>query len=204
MDIAKILQDINNFDLADLKQIGSAPAAARISVIVLLCAGVIALGIWLLIISQLDQLKILQDKEQNLKAKFSIIHNKSSNLEAYKVQLDEMKVSFGAMLRQLPDTTDIESLLIDLSQTSVASGLDVRFFKPGNEQHKGFYAQHPIALSVIGRYHQFGSFISGLASLPRIITIHDISISSAEKSSPGKLKMELTAMTYRYLDEGKK
>jgi len=204
MDIGKTLQDINNFDLADLKQIGSAAPAARISVIVLLCAAVIALGTWLLIIPQLDQLKIRQDQEQSLKAKFTIIHNKSSNLEAYKVQLDEMKVSFGAMLRQLPDTTDIESLLIDLSQTSVASGLEVRFFKPGTEQHKEFYAQHPIELSVIGTYHQFGNFISGLASLPRIITIHNISISKAEKSAPGKLKMELTAMTYRYLDEGKK
>ena len=130
------------------------------------------------------------------------MQNKAANLGAYKAQLEEMRRSFGAMLRQLPDTTDIESLLVDLSQTSVASGLEVAFFKPESEVAKEFYAEYPIKLSVTGKYHEFGSFISGLAALPRIVTLQDINIRPIDADNPGgQLKMDLTAVTYRYLDE---
>ena len=118
------------------------------------------------------------------------------------------------MLRQLPNKTDIESLLVDLSQTSVASGLDVEYFKPDSEVPREFYAEYPIKISVTGQYHQFGQFISGLAALPRIVTLNNIDISrlyginsgrgnqdAAENASQGRLKMDLVATTYRYIDE---
>jgi len=111
------------------------------------------------------------------------------------------------MLRQLPNKTDIESLLIDLSQTSVAAGLEVEFFKPENEIAREFYVEYPIRIKVTGDYHQFGNFVSGLAALPRIVTLHNINItptrtSSSRKEQPAqKLEMDLTATTYRYLDD---
>ena len=110
------------------------------------------------------------------------------------------------MLRQLPNKTDIESLLVDLSQTSVASGLEVKFFKPETEIPREFYAEYPIRISVTGQYHQFGQFISGLAALPRIVTLSNIDIKqtdtkNAEQNIASKLKMDLMATTYRYLEE---
>jgi len=117
-----------------------------------------------------------------------------------------MEESFGAMLRQLPDETDMESLLVDLSQTSVAAGLDVKYFEPGNERQQEFYAEYPIELRVAGTYHEFGNFVSGLASLPRIVTLHDIAIKpSGNGNATGQnvdLSMQLEAKTYRYLEDG--
>jgi len=145
-----------------------------------------------------------------LRAKFDDEQSKAANRAAYVEQLDEMKKTFNVMLRQLPNKTDIESLLVDLSQTSVASGLDVKYFKPETEIPKEFYAEYPIRISVTGQYHQFGQFISGLAALPRIVTLNNISIvelkekrpaGTRESASEKKLKMDLVATTYRYLEE---
>ena len=131
---------------------------------------------------------------------------KAANRTAYVEQLEEMKKTFNVMLRQLPNKTDIESLLVDLSQTSVASGLEVKFFKPETEIPREFYAEYPIRISVTGQYHQFGQFISGLAALPRIVTLSNIDIKqtdtkNAEQNIASKLKMDLMATTYRYLEE---
>ena len=117
-----------------------------------------------------------------------------------------MNRTFNVMLRQLPNKTDIESLLIDLSQTSVAAGLEVEFFKPKNEVAREFYVEYPIQIKVTGNYHQFGNFVSGLAALPRIVTLHDINItpvnSRSDQDGPAQLlEMDLTATTYRYLDD---
>jgi type IV pilus assembly protein PilO len=116
-----------------------------------------------------------------------------------------MEASFGALLRQLPSTTEVESLLVDVSQTGLASGLEVKKFKPSAEEKKGFYAELPIALEVSGSFHQLATFISGIAALPRIVTISDMRLepfNTKEKiSSSGKLKMSATAKTYRYLQE---
>ncbi len=202
MDLRQAYEDLNNLNVEDLKRIGTAPAPVRVFVIVLVCAVVAGAGFWLFIKPRIDQLERAERQEPQLKAQFDAVQNKAANLGAYKAQLEEMRRSFGAMLRQLPDTTDIESLLVDLSQTSVASGLEVAYFKPEQEIAKEFYAEYPIKLSVTGKYHEFGRFISGLAALPRIVTLQDINIKALEERNPGgDLKMDLTAVTYRYLDE---
>ena len=200
MDISEVIDNIKSFDLDDLRKIGAAPKSLQYAVKGLAAGIVIGLSIWLLIIPKLDALKATQSQEPILKQVFEEEQRKVANLAAYKIQLDEMRLSFGTMLRQLPNTINIESLLIDLSQTGVSAGLEVDSFIPEQEIPKEFYAAYPIKLTVSGTYHEFGKFVSGLAALPRIVTLHDISIKPIEKS-PGELKMQLTAMTYRYLEE---
>ena len=135
-----------------------------------------------------------------LRSTFDIKQAKAANLDAYTQQLDEMKRSFGALLRQLPNKTEIESLLTDISQTGIASGLEIEFFKPEGLRPKEFYAEFPIKLKVTGRFHQFGRFVSGVAALPRIVNMRDITIVRQGKKGV-KLEMEVTAVTYQYLDE---
>ena len=119
-----------------------------------------------------------------------------------KVQLKDMERSFGAMLRQLPGRTEVPNLLIDISQVGLAAGLQEKLFQPGVEVKKDFYAELPIAIRLSGSYHQFGAFVSGLAALPRIVTLHDITIAPDSKDgSPDQLTLQVTAKTYRYLDE---
>jgi type IV pilus assembly protein PilO len=116
-----------------------------------------------------------------------------------------MERSFGAMLRQLPGKTEVQSLLVDISQTGLASGLQEKLFQPGSEKSNGFYGELPIHIRLVGSYHEFGSFISGIAALPRIVTLHDVSISPVDTSKGGydNLIMDVTAKTYRYIeDEG--
>jgi type IV pilus assembly protein PilO len=202
MDLGQVWEDINNLNVEDLRRIGTAPKPVRVLAIVVVCLAVAGLGSYVFIKPRIDQLERAEFQEPGLKKQFDDVQNKAANLGAYKAQLEEMRRSFGAMLRQLPDTTDIESLLVDLSQTSVASGLDVQFFKPEQEVAKEFYAEYPIKLSVTGKYHEFGQFISGLAALPRIVTLQDIDIRALDAKDPGgELQMNLTAVTYRYLDE---
>jgi len=144
-----------------------------------------------------------EKQELKLKEEFKIKANQSAKLELYKEQLAEMEASFGALLRQLPSTTEVESLLVDVSQTGLAAGLEVKKFRPSDEQKKGFYAELPISLEVSGSFHQLATFISGIAALPRIVTIHDMTLEPFDKqdTSDGKLKMTATAKTYRYLQE---
>jgi type IV pilus assembly protein PilO len=145
----------------------------------------------------------VEKKEVELRNTFETKQAKAANLDAYKKQLEEMKQSFGAMLRQLPNKTEVADLLVDVSQTGLASGLEFELFKPEAEVPREFYAELPIQLKVTGQYHEFGRFISGLAALPRIVTIHDIKIQQRNKQSDNNrlLELEATAKTYRYLDE---
>lgn len=200
MSLSDSFEDLKSLNVEDLRKIGSAPLGVRIFVILLVCALLCGAGAYFFIMPKLEQLKAAEQREIELRATFDAEQGKAANLSAYKEQLAEMRRSFGVMLRQLPDKTDIESLLIDLSQTSVATGLEVEFFKPEQEVPKEFYAEYPIKLSVTGRYHQFGNFVSGLAALPRIVTLHDIGI-EPNQDAPGSLRMNLTATTYRYLEE---
>jgi len=210
MDVKEAFEKLNNLDIQDLKKIGTAPKAAQVAVIALLCVAIVAAMGWFMVKPALADLHKAERQENDLRHQFEIMQSKAANLDAYRKQLDEMKESFGAMLRQLPDETDMESLLIDLSQTSVAAGLEVEYFKPGNEHKLEFYAEYPIELRVTGTYHEFGKFVSGLAALPRIVTLHDIEITPASKkggngkgaASGDELNMTLTAKTYRYLKEG--
>jgi type IV pilus assembly protein PilO len=137
---------------------------------------------------------------------------KAANLEAYRQQLAEIERTFGAMLRQLPGRTEVPSLLVDISQTGLAAGLQERLFQPGTETKKDFYAELPIKIQLTGGFHEFGLFVSGIAALPRIVTLHDIEISrSGQRGGSSRrgaaapsdeLTLNLTAKTYRYLDEG--
>jgi type IV pilus assembly protein PilO len=151
-----------------------------------------------------DQRPVLQQREveeQQLRQEFHDKHAKAVNLEVYKQQLKDIERSFGALLRQLPGKTEVPSLLVDISQTGLAAGLQEKLFQPEAEQRKDFYAEKPIKIRLTGSYHQFGEFVSGIAALPRIVTLDDIDIKPDSKDAYDQLSMELTAKTYRYLDE---
>lgn len=198
------MANINDLDIEDLKKIGSAPFPVRIGVIALTSILLIAAYWFFMVKPQLERIESFKRQETSLKSEYDVAAAKAANLDAYKLQLDDMRNEFSIMLRQLPDKVDIESLLVDLSQTSVGAGLDVEYFKPQGDIPKEFYAEHPIRLSVKGKYHEFGEFVSGLAALPRIVTLSDIKIVAADSSKDKKsndLVMELTATTYRYLRE---
>ena len=147
------------------------------------------------------ELQRREDTEQTLRQEFKTKHAKSANLEIYKQQLKDIERSFGALLRQLPGKTEVPNLLVDISQTGLSAGLEEKLFQPQAEQKKDFYAELPIKISLTGSYHQFGEFVSGIAALPRIVTLHDIEIKSVNKDAYDQLTLDLTAKTYRYLDE---
>lgn len=151
---------------------------------------------------QRPELQRREDTEQALRQEFKTKHAKAVNLEVYKQQLKDIERSFGALLRQLPGKTEVPNLLVDISQTGLSAGLEEKLFQPQPEQKKDFYAELPIKISLTGSYHQFGEFVSGIAALPRIVTLHDIEIKSATKDGAyDQLTLDLTAKTYRYLDE---
>lgn len=195
------LEDLNNLDVNDIKKIGMAPMPVKVALIIIACVAVIAAGYFLDTTKQLEELKKVEAKEVTLRETFSTKQAKAANLEAYKQQLEEMKVSFGALLRQLPNKTEIETLLTDISQTGISSGLEIDFFKPEGLSPKEFYAEYPIKLKVTGRFHEFAEFVSGVAALPRIVTLRNFSIKPPGKDKGVKLVMEVTAVTYQYLDE---
>jgi len=140
-------------------------------------------------------------KEIELKATFVAKQKRAANLDAYKVQLKEMEVSFGAMLRQLPSRTEVPSLLVDISQTGLAAGLEERLFQPSSEIKKDFYAELPIKIRLQGSYHDLAQFVSGIAALPRIVTLHDVLIQPERNTGGNDLMLDVTAKTYRYLEE---
>ena len=194
-------EDLNELDVSDIKRVGTAPTIVKAILIVILCMIVAAAGYFLITTPKLEELEKVEKQEAALRATFDEKAAKAANLEAYKQQLDEMRQSFGALLRQLPNKTEIETLLTDISQTGISSGLDIELFKPEGLLPKDFYAEYPIKLKVTGRYHEFAQFVSGVAALPRIVTLKDIEILPAGKDAGVKLSMELTAITYQYLDE---
>ncbi len=189
------------------ENIGNAPFIVKMSVVTVLFVAIVGAGLYFDTQEQLATLEKFQKIEFELKEEFKIKAAQSAKLELYKEQLAEMRASFGALLRQLPEKTEVESLLVDVSQTGLASGLEVKKFRPSAEQKKGFYAELPIAIEVVGSFHQLATFISGLAALPRIVTISDLKLEPQKKKSsdkPGstnKLIMSATAKTYRYLQE---
>jgi len=189
--------DLNNLDFSN---IGNWPVAVKIALIALVCAGAAAAGFFLDIKGQIESLERAEKQELTLKQEFENKQAKAVNLEAYKQQLKEIEESFGAMLRQLPSKTEVEGLLVDISQTGLASGIEFELFKPQGERFIEFYAELPISMQMTGTYHEFGSFVSGVAALPRIVTLHDIVISES-KGKGNRLTMNVTAKTYRYLDE---
>jgi type IV pilus assembly protein PilO len=148
-----------------------------------------------------DDLAVAQEQERTLREEFRTKHAKAVNLNLYKQQLEDIQKSFGAMLRQLPGKTEMEALLVDISQTGVGVGLSQQLFQPQPEQTRDFYAERPIKIRLTGTYHQMGEFVSGIAALPRIVTLHNVEIKQAPGGSFDQLQMDVTAKTYRYLDD---
>ncbi|HEX5055383.1 MAG TPA: type 4a pilus biogenesis protein PilO [Gammaproteobacteria bacterium] len=198
------LDELQSFlkDPDSIKKIGVAPLPIRIGAVVIIVALILVGGYFKIIKPVRENIAKLQQKEEELKKDFDQQQRKASNLEAYQEQLEEMKRSFGAMLRQLPNKTEVESLLVDLSQASAANNLKVDYFKPTGEVAKEFYAEYPITLRVFGHYHELAKFVSDVAALPRIVTLHDIEIKPVKAdSNTGDLTMEMTAKTYHYLED---
>jgi type IV pilus assembly protein PilO len=198
----------------DPANIGSWPAPIKALVILLLCAAVLGAGYYFDTQNQLTELAKQEKSEQDLRKQFEGKQRQAASLEPLKRQLREMNESFGALLRLLPNRTEVEALLVDISQAGLASGLEFELFKPGGEKKQEFIATLPIQIRVNGTYHEFGEFISKVAALPRIVTQHNITIAprsvgvkkddkkigtTGNKSIP--LSMTMTAQTYRYLEE---
>jgi type IV pilus assembly protein PilO len=186
----------------DPREPGRWPLPVRAGAIAVAFIALSVAGIYMLVWNeQRPELQRRQDEEQTLRQEFREKHAKAVNLELYKQQLKDIERSFGALLRQLPGKTEVPNLLVDISQTGLAAGLQEKLFQPEPEQRKDFYAELPIKIRLTGSYHQFGEFVSGIAALPRIVTLHDIAIQTDNKDAYDQLSLELTAKTYRYMDE---
>ncbi|OUR82080.1 pilus assembly protein PilO [Cycloclasticus sp. 46_120_T64] len=190
-------QDIN----WDFNEAGSWPAVIKVAAVVLASILVMVAWVYYDTVDQWDSLAKVEKKELTLKKTFERKQAKAVNLGAYKQQLADMQKQFGAMLQQLPNKTQIADLLVDVSQAGLASGLEFNLFQPSAERRKDFYAEKPIRLTVVGSYHEFGEFVSNLAALPRIVTLHNVSLTPGKG---GNMTMNATAKTYRYLDEDDK
>ncbi len=190
-------------DMQDLNSLvddpGSVPLPIRMGAIIAIFALVLFLGFKLMIVDQFDELEEVENKEVSLKQTFEKKQEKASQLPAYEKQLEEMRFSFGTLVRQLPSETEIPGLILDISEKGIFHGLDIDLFQPGAETRKEFYAEKPITLKARGNYAQLAAFVSDISGLSRIVTIDNISLSpSGEK----KLAMTATIKTYRYLSEG--
>jgi len=195
------LEELQNLDFND---IGRWPLVFRALFIGLFFVVTLAGGFYYFVFtSQMPRLERAEQEELELRASFEQKQKKAANFDAYQDQLAEIERSFGTMLRQLPGKTEIPNLLVDISQTGLAAGLQEELFQPMAEIQKDFYAEKPIKIRLKGKYHEFGKFVSDIAALPRIVTLHDIEITQGRDSgsSGGDLTLNVTAKTYRYLDE---
>jgi type IV pilus assembly protein PilO len=199
-----LFEQLRNLDPNDP---GRWPLGVRLATAVLLFLVAAAGGYYFLVWKNKHPLLLeARAAEGQLLESLTTKAKRAANLDAYRVQLAEMEKSFGAMLRQLPNKTEVPNLLVDISQTGLAAGLEEKLFQPQGENRKDFYAELPIAIRLTGSYHEMGNFASGIAALPRIVTLHDIEIVPAGRDSrggaaAGDLTLNVTAKTYRYLDE---
>ena len=194
-----LIEELQSLDVND---IGRWPLVFRAAVIALVFVAVTFAGIWFTIVK--DKAPVLQRaeaEEQELRVTFENKQRKAANYDAYKTQLAQIEQSFGTMLRQLPGETEIPSLIVDISQTGLAAGLQEKLFQPQAEIPKDFYAEKPITIQLSGGYHEMANFVSGIAALPRIVTLHDINITTEQQGSFDSLSLEVTAKTYRYIEE---
>lgn len=186
----------------DMQNPGAWPLWARLTSVVVVMIVIVAVGMTMLVKPRREQLAQDQQTEVQLKEEFETKQRKVAALDAYKAQLAEMERSFGAMLRQLPSKAEMPNLVNDIAQTRVASSLEEELFQPQGEATREFYAEVPNRLVVVGTYHQLGTFVSGIAALPRIVTIDDVNLAPAGGKYPkDMLRMSAVAKTYRYLDD---
>jgi len=194
-----IIDELRSLDTNDP---GRWPLPIRVGAVVVVFAAAVAFGIYMFVIkTEMPLLRRAEAEEVTLRGQFEERQRKAANFDAYRAQLAEIERDFGAMLRQLPGKTEVPSLLADISQTGLGAGLEEQVFTPAGEIHKDFYAELPIKLRYTGSYHELGNFVSGIAALPRIVTLHDISIRPSRGSAADELTLDVTAKTYRYLDE---
>ena len=186
-----VVEELRNLDVND---VGRWPLAFRAAVIAIVFVGVVGLGIYFTIIKdKRPLLQRAQNDEQTLRITFENKQRKAANYDAYRAQLSQIEQSFGTMLRQLPGKTEIPSLIVDISQTGLAAGLQEKLFQPQPERRKDFYVEKPIKIRLSGGYHEIANFVSGIAALPRIVTLHNINITPEDKGSFDKLSLEVTA-----------
>lgn len=191
------LDDLKNIDVNNLS---SWPVPIKIASILIVCVIILFAGYWFLIQGEIEEYGSAQQKEVSLRDTYLNKKGLAVNLPAYKQQMEEMEQTFGSLLRQLPNTTEVPDLLVDITQAGLGRGLEFTLFRPEKEQPKDFYAEMPISVEVRGNYHELALFVSDVASLPRIVTFGDINITSTGKDN--KLTMSAKAKTYRYLEEG--
>jgi len=200
---------LDDFRSADFSDLGSSPGTVRYTVLTIALILILVAGFFLLIDDKKNQLAQEEQQELGLRTDFEYKQQKSANLEAYEQQLADMHEMLETMFRQLPSKTEMDKLLVDVSQTALAAGIDVQLFEPQAEAFRDFYAERPISIRMLGDYHQFGEFVSGVAALPRVVilTMHDISLTRAKAGqsrfgdSEGRLILEGRVKTYRYVDE---
>jgi len=204
MSLAESLEGLRKVDLADLdlNNLGSWPAAIKVIACFLLLIVVLALGYNFHLKDLEADLDQRHAEEETLKQQFSTKAFQAANLEAYKDQMKEMETSFGALLRQLPSDTEVPGLLEDITRTGLGSGLEFEQIKLLPEVTQQFYIELPIQISVLGRYEDLATFASGVASLPRIVTLHDFEMIPVEGDGASRLRMSVLAKTYRYNDKG--
>lgn len=195
--------DLRNLDFNNA---GAWPIGLKLAFCGIVAFVIIGLAWYLFVSDQRTQLESLERQELTLRAEFEQKQGRAANLEQLKIQLAQMETMLLQMLRQLPSKTEMPDLIVDISQTALASGISNELFQPLAEVPKEFYAEKPIALRMVGTYHQFGAFVSGVASLPRVVimTMHDISLkprAGRSITSSGPLVLEGTVKTYRYLDD---
>jgi len=194
-----IVDELRSLDTSDP---GRWPLPFRVVAVGIAFVAVLAFGIYMFVVKdEMPLLERAQQDEVELRGTFEDRQRKAANFDAFRAQLADIERDFGAMLRQLPGQTEVPNLLVDISQTGLGAGLEELLFQPTGEIQKDFYAELPIRLRYTGSYHELGNFVSGIAALPRIVTLHDISIRRGADGSPDELILDVTAKTYRYLDE---
>lgn len=196
IDLQSIADD---FRFMNPNEPGSWPLIPKISVLLGLFVAIVAAGWWFVWNDQFVDLETKEREEQTLKQQFLDKKRQAVNLDLYVQQLAEIDRSFGALLKQLPDKSEIEALLIEINQAGLGRGLQFELFKPGQEQVKDFYAELPVTVKINGGYHDFGAFAADIAKLPRIVTLNNISIAPVKEG--GQLTLDATTKTFRYLDE---
>jgi type IV pilus assembly protein PilO len=197
--------DLNELDF---ENVGAWPLVARMGAVALVFIAVVGGGFYYFTQDQIAELEAVEAKEKPLRDEFKTKQGKAANLQAYKDQMVEMEERFFSILKQLPQKTEVAALLVEISQTGLSNDLEFTLFQPSGENRKEFYAELPVNISMTGTYHDFGSFASGIAALPRIVTLHNMSMSPVTKKDKGKnfdedkqLKITLVAKTYRYLQQ---
>jgi type IV pilus assembly protein PilO len=178
------------------------PREYKLGFCVLIGVVIVGLAWWLFVRDKTAELEGLERQESELRAEFETKQGRAANLEPLKLQLAQMEQQLQQMLRQLPSKTEMPDLIVDISQTALATGISNELFKPGPEQPKDFYAEKPIKIRVTGSYHQLAEFVSTIAALPRIVTLHDVQVAGRGRNSGNDdLQLDVTARTYRYLDD---